>query len=29
MPPSPEDQVAVGQLLARYCLALDLDNVEA
>jgi uncharacterized protein (TIGR02246 family) len=29
MLPSPEDQVAIGQLLARYCLALDLDDVEA
>jgi len=29
MLPSPEDQVAIGQLLARYCLALDLDDIEA
>jgi hypothetical protein len=28
MLPSPEDQVAIGQLLARYCLALDLDDVD-
>ncbi|MEI8001880.1 MAG: nuclear transport factor 2 family protein [Actinomycetes bacterium] len=26
--PTPEDQVAIGQLLARYCLTLDLDDVE-
>ena len=28
-PPSPEDHVAITELLARYCLALDLDDVEA
>ncbi|CAO5188454.1 SnoaL-like domain-containing protein [Frankia sp. AiPs1] len=28
MLPTPEDQVAIGQLLARYCLTLDLDDVE-
>lgn len=26
--PSPADQVAIGDLLARYCLTLDLDDVE-
>ena len=26
--PSPADQVAITQLLARYCLALDLDDVD-
>ncbi|MCK9923767.1 nuclear transport factor 2 family protein [Frankia sp. AgPm24] len=26
--PSPADQVAISQLLARYCLALDLDDAE-
>ncbi|CAO5249090.1 nuclear transport factor 2 family protein [Frankia sp. AgKG'84/4] len=25
--PSPADQVAIGDLLARYCLTLDLDDV--
>ncbi|MCK9902088.1 nuclear transport factor 2 family protein [Frankia sp. Cpl3] len=29
MLPTPEDQVAIGDLLARYCLTLDLDDVEA
>ena len=29
MLPTPEDQVAIVDLLARYCLALDLDDVEA
>ncbi|MCB0997133.1 MAG: nuclear transport factor 2 family protein [Acidimicrobiales bacterium] len=28
MEPSPDDHVAISQLLARYCLALDLDDVE-
>ena len=28
MLPAPEDQVAIGDLLARYCLALDLDDVD-
>ncbi|OHV33316.1 MULTISPECIES: nuclear transport factor 2 family protein [Pseudofrankia] len=28
MLPSPADQVAIGGLLARYCLTLDLDDVE-
>ncbi|SQD99148.1 MULTISPECIES: nuclear transport factor 2 family protein [unclassified Parafrankia] len=27
MLPAPEDQVAIGDLLARYCLTLDLDDV--
>ena len=26
--PNPDDQVAITQLLARYCLALDQDDVE-
>ena len=29
MDPTPEDHVAITKLLARYCLALDLDDVEA
>jgi uncharacterized protein (TIGR02246 family) len=29
MNPTPEDHVAITNLLARYCLALDLDDVEA
>ena len=29
MDPSPEDHAAIANLLARYCLALDLDDVEA
>ena len=28
MLPSAEDHVAIGDLLARYCLTLDLDDVE-
>jgi SnoaL-like domain len=28
MIPSPEDHVAISQLLAQYCLALDLDDVD-
>lgn len=28
MLPSPEDHVAIGDLLARYCLTLDLDDVD-
>ena len=28
MVPTPEDHVAITDLLARYCLALDLDDVE-
>lgn len=28
MLPTPEDQVAIGDLLARYCLALDTDDVD-
>lgn len=28
MLPSPEDHVAISSLLARYCLTLDLDDVE-
>ncbi|ABW12148.1 conserved hypothetical protein [Parafrankia sp. EAN1pec] len=28
MLPPPEDQVAIGDLLARYCLTLDLDDVD-
>ncbi len=28
MLPSPEDHVAISDLVARYCLALDLDDVE-
>ncbi|MGE0387399.1 MAG: nuclear transport factor 2 family protein [Gammaproteobacteria bacterium] len=28
MLPTPEDHVAICQLMARYCLALDLDDVE-
>lgn len=28
MQPSPEDHVAISQLLARYCLTLDQDDVE-
>jgi 3-phenylpropionate/cinnamic acid dioxygenase small subunit len=27
--PSPDDHVAITQLLARYCLTLDLDDVDA
>jgi hypothetical protein len=27
--PTPEDHVAISDLLARYCLTLDLDDVEA
>jgi hypothetical protein len=27
--PTPEDHVAIADLLARYCLALDTDDVEA
>jgi 3-phenylpropionate/cinnamic acid dioxygenase small subunit len=27
--PSPEDHVAITDLLARYCLALDLDDADA
>jgi 3-phenylpropionate/cinnamic acid dioxygenase small subunit len=27
--PSPEDHVAITDLFARYCLALDLDDVDA
>jgi 3-phenylpropionate/cinnamic acid dioxygenase small subunit len=26
--PSPEDQVAIANLLARYCLTLDVDDIE-
>ena len=29
MLPSPEDQVAITDLLARYCLTLDMDDVDA
>jgi 3-phenylpropionate/cinnamic acid dioxygenase small subunit len=29
MRPKPEDHVAIVDLLARYCLALDLDDVES
>jgi len=29
MLPTPEDQVAIYDLLARYCLTLDMDDVEA
>jgi hypothetical protein len=29
MLPTPLDHVAIGQLMARYCLTLDLDDVEA
>lgn len=29
MDPSPEDHTAITQLLARYCLALDHDDVDA
>lgn len=29
MNPTPEDHVAITDLLARYCLALDLDDIEA
>ncbi len=28
MRPTPEDQVAITDLLARYCLTLDLDDVD-
>ncbi len=28
MKPSPEDYVAIADLLARYCVALDVDDVE-
>jgi hypothetical protein len=28
MLPSPEDQVAIGDLVARYCLTLDFDDIE-
>lgn len=28
MDPTPEEQVAIGQLLARYCITLDLDDVD-
>lgn len=27
--PEPEDNVAICQLLARYCLALDIDDIDA
>jgi ketosteroid isomerase-like protein len=29
MLPAPQDQVAIADLLARYCLALDVDDVDA
>jgi 3-phenylpropionate/cinnamic acid dioxygenase small subunit len=29
MEPTPEDHAAITQLLARYCLTLDLDDVDA
>jgi 3-phenylpropionate/cinnamic acid dioxygenase small subunit len=29
MDPTPEDHVAITNLLARYCLSLDLDDVDA
>lgn len=29
MNPTPEDHVAITDLLARYCLSLDLDDVDA
>ncbi len=29
MLPTPEDQVAISDLLARYCLTLDADDVDA
>lgn len=29
MRPTPEDQVAIADLLARYCLTLDMNDVEA
>lgn len=29
MTPSPEDHVAISALMARYCLTLDLDDIEA
>ncbi len=29
MLPTPEDHVAIGHLLARYCLLLDLDDIDA
>jgi hypothetical protein len=28
MTPSPDDHVAISELLARYCLTLDVDDVE-
>ena len=28
MNPSPEDHIAITQLLARYCLSLDADDVD-
>jgi SnoaL-like domain len=28
LPPTPEDHVAIGDLLARYCITLDLDDHE-
>ncbi len=28
MMPTPEDNVAISQLLARYCITLDLDDVD-
>ena len=29
MLPTPEDRVAIGDLLARYCLALDVDDIDS
>ena len=29
MDPTPEDHIAITQLLARYCLSLDVDDVDA
>ena len=28
MDPTPEDQVAIANLMARYCLTLDVDDIE-
>jgi len=29
MDPTPEDHIAITQLLARYCLSLDVDDIDA
>jgi hypothetical protein len=29
MDPTPEDHIAITQLLARYCISLDVDDVDA